>query len=69
MSVKASPISRTASILIVVIGAFVLLTGLLAGVLANVVAGVSFIVLGVALYLLLARFTKKLRAEISGDPA
>lgn len=65
MSVKASPISKTASVLIIVIGIFVLLTGLVAGVLGNVVAGVSFIVLGVILYLLLIRFTKKLRREIS----
>lgn len=66
MAVRASPISRTAAILIIVIGAFVLLTGLVAGAPANDVAGVAFIVLGLALYGLLQRFTRKLREGVRG---
>ena len=61
MSVRASPGSRMAAILIVAVGVFVLFTGVVAGVPANVVAGVAFIVLGLALYGLLMRFTRKLR--------
>lgn len=66
MAVRASPVSKTAAILIIVIGVFVLFTGLVASVLANEVAGVAFIALGLALYGLLLRFTKRLRTEISG---
>ncbi|MDE1857489.1 MAG: hypothetical protein KGI26_00265 [Thaumarchaeota archaeon] len=66
MSVKVSPISKTAAILIIVIGAFVLLTGLVAGVLVNEVAGAAFILLGVVLYAMLLRFARKLRSEVSG---
>ena len=69
MSVRVSPISRTAAILILLIGAFVLLTGVVAGVLANVVAGAIFIAIGLALYGLLLRFTRKLRSEIAGKEA
>ena len=68
MAVKASPISRTAAVLIMVIGAFVLVAGVAAGSLANEVAGTAFIVLGLALYGLLLRFTKKLREEARGNP-
>lgn len=67
MSVRVSPISRTAAILIVAIGVFVLFTGLVAGVIASDVAGVAFIVLGLVLYALLLTFTKKLRKEIGGS--
>jgi membrane protein implicated in regulation of membrane protease activity len=65
MSVRASPISKTASILIIAIGAFVLLGGFVTGDLASYIAGTAFIVLGVALYLLLIWFTKKLRRQVS----
>jgi len=65
MSVRASPISKTASILIIAIGAFVLLGGFVTGDLASYIAGTAFIVLGAVLYLLLIWFTKKLRREIS----
>ena len=66
MSVRASPISKTASVLIMIIGAFVLLTGVAAGVVVNVVAGAAFMVLGVALYGLLQRFARRLREEVAG---
>lgn len=64
MSVRVSPISRTAAILIMAIGAFVLLAGLVAGEPVSIVAGAAFITLGVVLYSLLFRFTKKLKQEI-----
>lgn len=67
LSVRVSPISRTAAILIIAVGAFILLTGLIAGVVANEVAGAAFILLGAALYGLLLRFTRKLRGEAAGS--
>lgn len=67
MSVKASPISKTASVLILVIGIFVLFTGVAADVVVNVVAGAAFILLGLALYGLLHRFTRKLQEEVAGQ--
>jgi len=64
MSVRVSPISKTASILIIAIGLFVLLGGFVTGDIASYIAGTAFVVLGVALYLLLIWFTKKLTREI-----
>jgi membrane protein implicated in regulation of membrane protease activity len=66
LSVRVSPISRTAAILIIAVGAFVLFAGLVTNELANVVAGGAFLALGVALYMLLFRFTKKVRMQIEG---
>jgi drug/metabolite transporter (DMT)-like permease len=67
LSVKASPISRTAAILIIAVGAFVLFTGVVSGELEDDVAGVAFIVLGLALYALLSRLTRRLRTEAAGS--
>ncbi len=67
MSVKASPVSKTAATLIIVLGIFVLLTGIVAGALVNEVFGAAFIVLGLGLYGLLLRFTRKLRTEVSSQ--
>jgi hypothetical protein len=64
MSVRVSPISKMAAILIIAIGAFVLLGGFVTGDLASYIAGSAFVVLGVILYLLLIWFTRKLRREI-----
>jgi hypothetical protein len=69
LSVRVSPISRTAAILILIIGAFVLFTGLVAGDLANDIAGTIFIIIGLALYGLLLRFTRKLRGEVASESA
>ena len=68
MAVRASPISKTAAILITIIGLFVLLTGVIAGVVTNEVEGAAFIILGLVLYGFLRRFTKKLRRELRGSP-
>ena len=65
VQVRVSPISRTAAILIIAIGAFVLLAGLSTGELAYDVAGVAFLALGLVLYRVLLRFTRKLQKEIS----
>lgn len=65
MHVRVSPISRAAAILIVAIGVFVLVAGLATGVLASDIAGGAFVVLGVVLYLLLYRFTRKIEREIA----
>jgi len=65
MSVRVSPISKTAAILIIAIGAFVLLGGFVTGELASYIAGSAFVILGVILYMLLIWFTKKLRREIA----
>jgi len=65
VKVRVSPISRAAAILIIAIGVFVLTAGLATGVLASDIAGGAFVVLGVVLYFLLYRFTRKLEREIS----
>ncbi len=64
MSVRVSPVSKLAAILIIAVGAFVLLGGFVTGELASYVAGSAFVALGVALYLLLFWFARKLRREI-----
>ncbi len=64
MSVRVSPISKVAAILIIAVGGFVLLGGFVTGELASYVAGSAFVVLGVVLYFLLIWFTRKLRREI-----
>ena len=64
--VRVSPISKTAAILIIAVGVFVLFGGLVTGTLASDIAGLAFIVLGLILYRLLFRFTRKLEKEISG---
>jgi membrane protein implicated in regulation of membrane protease activity len=64
LSVRVSPISRTAAILIIAIGAFVLLAGLSTTDVADDIAGTAFIALGIALYLVLLRFTRNLRRQI-----
>lgn len=57
MSVKVSPVSRTAAVLIIALGAFTLLF-------VNPIAGILFLALGVILYALLYRFTGKVNAEL-----
>jgi len=64
LSVRISPISKMAAILIIAIGAFVLLGGFVTGELASYIAGSAFVILGVVLYVLLIWFTRKLRREI-----
>lgn len=61
MSVRVSPISRGAALLIIFIGAVTLL---LAGDVVGETAGVVFVVLGVVLYWLLYRFARRVSREI-----
>ena len=68
LAVRASPISKTAAILITIIGLFVLLTGVIAGVVTNEVEGAAFIILGLVLYGFLRRFTRKLGRELRSNP-
>lgn len=63
--VRVSPISRTAAILIIAIGVFVLTGGLVTDTLASDVAGGAFVALGVLLYVILYRFTRKLEREFA----
>jgi hydrogenase/urease accessory protein HupE len=64
VSVRASPISKTAAILIIALGVFTLFAGLVAGVVVNEIAGAAIIVLGFFLYRLLFRFARKLEKQI-----
>jgi membrane protein implicated in regulation of membrane protease activity len=64
LAVRVSPISRTAAILIIAVGAFVLLAGLSTGEVTSEVAGVVFVGLGVFLYAFLLRFTRNLERKI-----
>lgn len=64
--VRVSPVSRTAAILIIAIGLFVLTGGIVTGTLASEIAGGAFVALGALLYGLLYWFTRKLEREIRG---
>lgn len=59
MSVRISPVSRAAALLIIAIGVFTLLTGQAIGLLEDTIAGIAFIILGVVLYGLLYRISRK----------
>jgi len=59
MSVKARPISRTASLLIIAVGVFTLLGGWAAGIFEDEIAGVAFIILGLVLFALLYRLERR----------
>lgn len=64
MTVRVSPISRTAALLIIIVGVFTLIAGVVGGVLAYDIAGAAFVALGVILHRLLIRFTRNLRKQI-----
>jgi divalent metal cation (Fe/Co/Zn/Cd) transporter len=63
--VRVSPVSKTAAILIILVGVFTFVTGIAGGVDYNTVAGAAFIVLGLVLYRLLFRFTRKVERELN----
>lgn len=67
VKVKASPISRTASLLIIMLGIFTLVAGLSTGIVANMIAGGAFIALGLFMYKLLYRFSRKVEREIERE--
>jgi len=65
MSVRASPISKTAALLIIALGVFTLFAGVVGGVVVNDIAGLAIIVLGLVLYRMLFRFARKLERQIN----
>jgi membrane protein implicated in regulation of membrane protease activity len=67
MSVKVSPVSKTAALLILALGVLMLVAGLSTGIVINTVAGVAITALGVALYVVLKKFTAKVQREIEGQ--
>jgi len=67
VSIRVSPISKTAAILIIALGIFTLVAGLTTGIVESTVAGVAITILGVVLYRLLYTFTRKLQREISAE--
>lgn len=64
MSVRVSPVSRTAAILIIFLGLFLLVGGLASTEDDSIVAGLAVTVLGVVLYALLFRFARKVKEEL-----
>lgn len=66
MSVRVSPISKTAAILIIALGIFTLVAGLTTGIVESMIAGVAITILGLVLYRLLFIFTRKLQKEMDG---
>lgn len=69
MSVRVSPVSKTAAIIITALGLFLLVGGVAAQEDETIIAGVAFTILGVVLYRLLFRFTKKIERELEGEGA
>jgi hypothetical protein len=64
MSVRVSPVSKTAAIIIIALGLFLLVGGLAAQDEYDAIAGFAITVLGLFLYRLLFRFTRKVRREL-----
>jgi ABC-type spermidine/putrescine transport system permease subunit II len=64
MSVRVSPISKTAAIIITALGLFLLFGGLAAQDELDTIAGFAITVLGLVLYRLLYRFTRKVTREL-----
>ncbi len=63
MSVSVSPISRLASVLIVIVGLFSLLVGQAVKNTGDTVSGIAFVILGIVLYALLATFSRKTKGK------
>lgn len=66
VSVRVSPVSKTAALLMVVLGIFAMVAGLTTGTVESTLVGAGIIVLGVIMYRLLYRFTRKVEREIGG---
>jgi len=66
MSIRVSPISKTAAILIIALGLFLVAGGVAAQEDDSLVAGIGVTVLGIFLYGFLYRFTRKLKGELEG---
>lgn len=57
MSVRVSPVSRGAALMIIVVGVFTY-------IFVNDIAGIAFLLLGVILYWLLYRFARRIEHEV-----
>jgi divalent metal cation (Fe/Co/Zn/Cd) transporter len=66
LSVRVSPISKTAAIVITALGLFLLFGGVAAQDELDAIAGFAITVLGLVLYRLLFRFTRKVARELEG---
>ncbi len=66
MSVRVSPISKFAAIMIMALGIFTLIGGLATGYLILLGSGIGITALGIVLYALLYWFTRKVQKEIKG---
>jgi hypothetical protein len=66
LSVKVSPVSKTAALIILALGILMLVAGLSTGIVVNTVAGAAITALGAGLYLALKAFTAKVKREIEG---
>ena len=64
MSLRVSPVSKIAAILIIVVGFITLLVSYPAGETLGEVMGLAFIVLGVVLYGMLYRFKAWVESEV-----
>ncbi|QQG48139.1 MAG: hypothetical protein HY247_05120 [archaeon] len=63
MSARVSPVSKVSSVLIVAVGIFMVIAGLVGGTEANTIAGLAFVTLGVVLYVLLYRLGRRRDAK------
>jgi membrane protein implicated in regulation of membrane protease activity len=69
LSLKVSRVSRMAALLIIALGIFTLVVGLASAFLEDTIAGIAFVILGVFLYSLLFRFTRRVEHEIDETDA
>lgn len=65
MSVRVSPISKAAAIMIMALGVFTLIGGLATGFLILLTSGIAITALGVVLYGLLYKFTRRVQREVT----
>ena len=69
VSVRVTPVSRAAAILMIILGVFTLIAGLSTGIEVNTIAGIAIIILGLGMYQLLYKFTRKVEREIDAGPS
>jgi membrane protein implicated in regulation of membrane protease activity len=67
LTLRVSRVSRTAAILIILLGILTLAAGIATAMVSETVAGVAFLVLGIFLYWFLYRFTRRVEREITEE--